>query len=312
MKNMYLAAAMAVSLAFTACSDDESGKAHRAYNPIEILGTINDATDVQNTRAVGSNWGVDDRIGVTVDGPTSGNAVDTYINIQYRKDNGNAFRVVNEGSVDNNIRLKGDGAYTLAAYYPYQGENGTLPGEEGVITKKISGADQSADKQPQIDFLFAEATEVYADSPVTFNFTHRMAKIILRFAAKNGATLNDMTVHLKSLQLEGTFDVNTGEAVAKEGATPDSELTVDVAKPSEGEMNVSIILFPQEMTESVLLEVRMNNETYTEYVPAQNLLAGHAYPYNVTFENPAMTIKTAEIADWVEEDEKDVTASVTE
>lgn len=71
MKNMYLAAAMAVSLAFTACSDDESGKADRAYNPIEILGTINDATDVQNTRAVGSNWGVDDRIGVTVDGPTS-------------------------------------------------------------------------------------------------------------------------------------------------------------------------------------------------------------------------------------------------
>lgn len=30
MKNMYLAAAMAVSLAFTACSDDESGKADRA------------------------------------------------------------------------------------------------------------------------------------------------------------------------------------------------------------------------------------------------------------------------------------------
>ena len=224
MKNMYLAAAMAVSLAFTACSDDESGKADRAYNPIEILGTINDATDVQSTRAVGSSWGADDRIGVTVDGPASGNAVDTYINIQYRKDNGNVFRVVNEGSVDNNIRLKGDGVYTLAAYYPYQGENGTLPGEEGVITKKISGADQSADKQPQIDFLFAEATEVYADSPVTFNFTHRMAKIILRFAAKNGATLNDMTVHLKSLQLEGTFDVNTGEAVAKEGSTPDSEL----------------------------------------------------------------------------------------
>ena len=139
-----------------------------------------------------------------------------------------------------------------------------------------------------------------------------MAKIILRFAAKNGATLNDMTVHLKSLQLEGTFNVNTGEAVAKEGSTPDSELTVDVAKPSEGEMNVSIILFPQEMTESVLLEVRMNNETYTEYVPAQNLLAGHAYPYNVTFENPAMTIKTAEIADWVVESDKDVTASVTE
>ena len=31
MKNMYLAAAMVVPLAFSACSDEESGKADRAY-----------------------------------------------------------------------------------------------------------------------------------------------------------------------------------------------------------------------------------------------------------------------------------------
>ena len=36
------------------------------------------------------------------------------------------------------------------------------------------------------------------------------------------------------------------------------------------------------------------------------------YPYNVTFENPAMTITKAEIEDWIVEDDKDVTASVTE
>jgi hypothetical protein len=32
----------------------------------------------------------------------------------------------------------------------------------------------------------------------------------------------------------------------------------------------------------------------------------------VTFENPAMTITKAEIEDWIVEDDKDVTASVTE
>ena len=32
MKNMYLAAAMVVSLAFSACSDEESGKADRAIS----------------------------------------------------------------------------------------------------------------------------------------------------------------------------------------------------------------------------------------------------------------------------------------
>ena len=139
-----------------------------------------------------------------------------------------------------------------------------------------------------------------------------MIKIILKFKATNGATLNNMKVYLKSLQLEGSFNVTTGEAVAKSGATPNSELSMDIAKPAEGEMTASIILFPQDMPEKVLLEVRMNDETYTQYMPVQNLESGHAYPYNVTFENPAMTITKAEIEDWIVEDDKDVTASVTE
>lgn len=100
--------------------------------------------------------------------------------------------------------------------------------------------------------------------------------------------------------------MTTGEAVAKSGATPNSELSMDIAKPAEGEMTASIILFPQDMPEKVLLEVRMNDETYTQYMPVQNLESGHAYPYNVTFENPAMTITKAEIEDWIVEDDKDV------
>ena len=184
MKNMYLAAAMVVSLAFSACSDEESGKADRAYKPIEIYGNINEVVNnVQETRAVGAAWGSDDRIGVTVEADednATANAVDTYINIQYRNETGGSFRVVNEGSTDNNIRLKGEGEFTLNAYYPYQGANGTLPGTEGVIAKTISGADQTTDKQPQIDFLFAQATGVRAESPVTFDFSHKMTKIILK------------------------------------------------------------------------------------------------------------------------------------
>ena len=67
MKNMYLAAAMVVSLAFSACSDEESGKADRAYKPIEIFGNINEVVNnVQETRAVGAAWGSDDRRGITL------------------------------------------------------------------------------------------------------------------------------------------------------------------------------------------------------------------------------------------------------
>ena len=68
MKKRYLAAAMVVSLAFSACSDEESGKADRAYKPIEIFVNINEVVNnVQETRAVGAAWGSDDRIGVTVE-----------------------------------------------------------------------------------------------------------------------------------------------------------------------------------------------------------------------------------------------------
>ena len=92
MINMYLAAAMVVSLAFSACSDEESGKADRAYKPIEIYGNINEVVNnVQETRAVGAAWGSDDRIGVTVEADednATANAVDTYINIQYRNETG--------------------------------------------------------------------------------------------------------------------------------------------------------------------------------------------------------------------------------
>ena len=104
--------------------------------------------NVQETRAVGAAWGSDDRIGVTVEADednATANAVDTYINIQYCNETGGSFRVVNEGSTDNNIRLKGEGEFTLNAYYTYQGANGTLPGTEGVIAKTISGADQTTD-----------------------------------------------------------------------------------------------------------------------------------------------------------------------
>ena len=41
-----LAAVMLVSLAFSACSDEESGKADRAYKPIEIFGNIDEVLDL--------------------------------------------------------------------------------------------------------------------------------------------------------------------------------------------------------------------------------------------------------------------------
>ena len=305
MKNMYLAAAIIASLAFAACSEDETGKADRAYQPIEIFGNINDVSNVQNTRATNTAWSENDCIGVTVDTPeenASGHAVDVYTNIQYQNAGGNAFRVVNSGSTDNNIRLKGEGEFSLCAYYPYTGENGALPETEGIISKKISGTDQSSAKQPSIDFLYAKATGIRAESPVTFAFSHQMAKIVLKFKATNGATLNDMKVYLKSLRLGGTFNVITGEAVAKPEATPNSELVVDVVKPAEGEeqsrmkpyvlenpregyvASFCMLMIPQDVSGKLLFEVNLKDGRKFSHSAGNGeglWEAGHQYIYNI-------------------------------
>lgn len=314
MKNMYVMAIL-VAMIFAACSNDEvTGQLDQPSSPLRILGNIDGMNEQKNTRAADSAWGLDDRIGVTVAENPSGNDVDTYINIQYRSEEGNSFRAANEGSSDHNIYLKGDGAYSLTAYYPYTGENKTLPGTDGVLTVNTKDEYQSATKQSQIDFLFAQNDNVYKNAPVEFSFVHKMTKVIFKFKTVNGATLNDMTCYLTNLQLNGTFDVATGMAVASTASVdPKQELKIQVTKPADGEqMTVSIILLPQTIVSNVLLEVKMNNETYTATLPAQELKAGWAHPHNVTFENPAMTITKAEIEPWEVEEEKDVTASVTE
>lgn len=314
MKNMYVMAVL-IAMVVAACSNDEvTGQPDKSSSPIQILGNISGMNEQNSTRAIDTTWGTDDRIGVTVAENLSGNDVDAYINIQYRSESGNSFRAVNEGSTDNNIYLKGDAGYSLSAYYPYMGENKTLPGTDGVLTVNTKDEYQTTAKQPQIDFLFAQADDVHKGDPVEFTFAHKMTKVIFKFKAINGATLNDMTCYLTNLQLNGTFDVTTGVAAASsEPVDPKQELKLQVAKPAgDGQMIASIILLPQVIANDVLLEVKMNNETYTATLPAQELKAGWAHPHNVTFENPAMTIKKAEIEPWEVEDDKDVTASVTE
>ena len=310
MKNMYV---MAVLMAgtFAACSNDEiGGKPDQASSPVEISGNISGMVSQPKARAVDAAWGAEDRIGVTVDENNSGNTVDNYINIQYRYETGNSFRVLNEGDTDNNIYLKGEAEYTLSGYYPYQGVNGTLPGDAGKLTVNTNGSFQTSSTQSSIDFLYASAIGRNGQ-PVEFQFAHKMSKLVLNFEAKNGATLSDITYYLRNVKLEGTFDVKTGEASLAEVQTvSDPELKMMIKKPAEGKMSSSVILIPQTISGNALLEVHMNNETYVAKIADLILKSGYSHPYNVTFENPAMTITKAEITPWTEEEEKDVTASV--
>ena len=56
---------------------------------------------------------------------------------------------------DNTIYFQGTSPMEFTAYYPCQGANGTKPGNNGVITRTLTAADQSTANLPDIDYLWA-------------------------------------------------------------------------------------------------------------------------------------------------------------
>lgn len=68
------------------------------------------------------------------------------MNVKYVTTAGSgAFTVVNNPGEDNAIYFQNKDDVTFTAYYPYDGENGTAPGTNGIISKSITAAEQTAD-----------------------------------------------------------------------------------------------------------------------------------------------------------------------
>ena len=256
------------------------------------------------TRAAGTAWTVDDRIGVTA---TSTGAT-AYANIEYRATTtGGAFEVVNGADSDNTIYFQDREDVTFTAYYPYAGTNGTAPGTKGVISVTIAATDPDVAGQAQTDFLFATATGSAANPDVQFRFRHCMSRIVLNFLPGDGiAALSDIRYTIGALALQGTFDTRTGKAQGGTTAAGNLSRSVPFATP---EMSSPLIVFPQEEADAggILLTVTMKNIDYTATIRypenpenhnVRELLPGHSYLYRVKVNQTRLTVEAPSIVEW--------------
>lgn len=311
-KEIRLIAATAAALLLLAGCEKESNNtvengpvAARIHTVIDAMtsgpgssgGSGTDGTP--NTRAAGTAWMANDAIGITATLNVSGMGLldnDCYVTRggdgKFEAEDGSVFYFTDNSEVE------------FTAYYPW-----TAPDEleNGIIHGVLIGqTNQTPEKQPKIDFLFATATGSAANADVKLQFRHCMSRLVLNFKPGDGiAELDDIEYTLYGMTLGGTFNTLTGEAKS-EGPSSDV-LTLTVPGNGAAELSSPLILFPMQGNGWCSLTLTMRGTKYsaTFQLPqnplnnnVRELVAGHSYTYNVKINNTTMTISQATINPW--------------
>ena len=247
MKKIFLLAA--ATLALAAC-DQNNENPDTTPVAVKISATIGESAV---TRASGTSWAKGDQIGIS---SFVGEALTPFVNLRYTTQEGNgAFT---------GTPLFFYKPMTLTAYYPFAGEEGKVPGTNGIIAADTKIDKQSAENQPKIDFLWDTRKDKVdfsvSKNTVNFVFSHKMSKLTFTFL-KSAATTNDKGVviakgvdvgdmisySIAGLGLVGTFNTATGVCAIDENAEARDTLTVSFPKGTvKNEVaQPSLIVFPQ-------------------------------------------------------------------
>lgn len=302
----------AISLLLTAgCSGEENEPGGNTSNAAIITASVGKADNVASTRASETAWDAGDCIGISTSS-TSTKGKTNYINIRYQTDGSVFSPVPGAAGEDNTIYFQGTSRMEFTAYYPCQGANGTKPGNNGVITRTLTAADQSTANLPDIDYLWAQKTAQSSNPKVDFLFSHRMSRLVLNFKAGAGVSLppDGLAYTLTGLVQEGAFDTSTGEAKAT-GSTP-ADLTGLPTTPTTtttatGQATGTTILWPQ-AANSVRLQLTLNGITFGAVLTfpsgtaaGEALAPSTSYTFNVTVERTGLEIGNADIDGWTDD-----------
>lgn len=282
-KKTFSAVALA-TLLLTACQNDEETMQTDTRVALQVTSGI-------QTRAFDNQWEKNDAIGIF--GFTQGDApTQAYSNVKYVTAGGNG-RFTPDGTT---IYLPTDGSsLDFVAYYPYTATAMT----DGVYTVNVT--DQS--DQSTIDLMAAGTQTVDRTDPtVTFNFEHKLSKIVFNFTAGVGMDENElvgMTVQLTNQQPKATFDVTQpdGEVVVGTDSPTDITLLTD----ADGTSSEGIVL-PSANFDGMTLHLELSDGSSffnwdLNNSKADKFEAGKKYVYDITVNRSGLGV-TATITDW--------------
>ena len=276
-----VAALLALSLA--ACNNEEITTTPDARVALQVTSGI-------QTRAYDATWEANDEIGIF--GFTQEDApAQAYSNVRYVTTGGNgAFTP--DGTT---IYLPTDGSsLDFVAYYPH-----TTDLENGIYTVDVE--DQS--DQSTIDLMAASMqTANRTKNTVTFNFVHKLSKVIFTFKPGDGMTdteLAGMTVQLTNQQTLATFDVTQPDGEVVVGTNTPATLTLNT--DADGSSSEGIVLPGSDFSGMTLhLELADGGSFFNWDLNnsiADKFEAGKKYVYDITVNRSRLDV-TAIIEDW--------------
>lgn len=288
----YLCLGMA-ALAFAACSNEE------VLNDGLVAAQVSASIEGVQTRAAGTSWDSNDRIGISC----TSNGQTSYTNVLY------TISDASSGSFTSTtpIYFQDLEEVTFSAYYPYSAAGGT-------ISKTIAVADQEAEVQKEIDYMFATGAKASKESPnVKFTnegstdarFKHCMSRLSFTFNQGADTDLKDMTdFTIGGLKMEGTFDTTNGTATVTATAQV-ADLKITETPSASNTYARSLILFPQQVESGKFnLSLTLGGETYkTELSIPQSgtaLVTGNKYTYTITVNKTEIVVTESSIMGWGE------------
>ena len=281
-KKTFSAVALA-TLLLTACQNDEETMQTDARVALQVTSGI-------QTRAYDATWEANDEIGIF--GFTQGDApAQAYTNVRYVTTGGDgAFTP--DGTT---IYLPTDGSsLDFVAYYPH-----TTDLENGIYTVDVE--DQS--DLSTIDLMAAGTqTANRIKNTVTFNFEHKLSKIVLTFKPGDGMALSELTgmkVQLTNQQTLATFDVTQPDGEVVVGTNTPATLTLNT---TDDGMSSEGIVLPSANFDSMTLHLELEDggsffNWDLNNSKADKFEAGKKYVYDITVNKSRLDV-TATIEDW--------------
>lgn len=277
-----VAALLALSLA--ACNNEEITTTPDSRVALQVTGGI-------QTRAFDDRWEENDEIDIF--GFTQGDApTQAYSNVRYVTKNGDGAFTPD----GNTIYLPtDDSSLDFVAYYPH---TASLTAD-GIYAVDVT--DQSGQKD--IDLMAAsKQTGNRIENTVTFNFVHKLSKVIFTFKPGDGMTdteLAGMKVQLTDQQTLATFDVTQPDGEVVVGTNTPATLTLNTA--ADGSSSEGIVLPSSDFSGMTLhLELSDGSSFFNWDLNnsiADKFEAGKKYVYDITVNRTGLGV-TSTIEDW--------------
>lgn len=289
MKKSYLtfSALLTLGVALAGCNNDENMPAADNRVALQVNSGI-------QTRAFDNQWEAGDEIGIFMLNNKQSTVADGYDNIPYRVESagtgGKAFSPASEVIY---FPTNGD-KRDFIAYYPYSNEKI----KDGVYSIDLA----KQNPQNAIDFMVAEkvADKSRTDANVSFQFTHKLAKIVMDIEAGDGLTSDDlknMKITLTGQPTKGTFNVLTDNEVT---VATDNKTGIELLANTDGTAAEGIV-FPGENYNGMSFVFTTKSMGSYEWLlnnsQAQKFEAGKKYVYTITVHRTRLNV-TSSITDW--------------